>query len=263
MILCRTRSIFSLATFLPELMLATAICLATINSAGAVSHELLDKALHARVQEGRVNYPQLAADSNYHAYVSLLKSTDAEQIANREEALSFWINAYNALAIKGILDGSSPSSFFGRIGYFSGAVYEVGGREINLYDLERKVLIPMGEPRIHFAINCASLSCPILQSSSYMATTLNQQLDQAARRFINDTDRNRFDRSTKVAHLSKIFDWFDDEFSGDDGEAGILRYVAQYIADQALAKDLLAGNWRIEHLEYDWSLNGIPPKADD
>ena len=227
--------------------------------AQSLSNEHLDSALRAHVYNGHVNYPALASDARFLAHLEYIKNLDTERLASKEQRLSFWINAYNALAIKGILDGGSPSSFFGRIGYFSGASYLVAGREINLYDLERKVLIPLGEPRVHFAINCASFSCPLLSSGSYEAARLDEQLDIAARTFINDEHKNHFDQGEKVAYLSKIFDWFPDDFGGS--EPAILSYVAAFVADPALAEALRAGGWRVKYLDYDWSLNGIPPTS--
>ena len=231
----------------------------SVSGAAQFSHRDLDAALRDHVRAGHVNYPGLANDSRFLAYLKGIEQADAAKLGGSAERLTFWINAYNALAIKGILDGGSPSSFLGRIGYFSGAVYDVGGRSINLYDLERKVIIPMGEPRIHFAINCASMSCPILRSGSYKVAQLDKQLDAATRAFLNDSSRNRFDRQAKVAHLSKIFDWFEDDFGGSD--EAVLAYVSRYVSDPALAASLTGSGWKIEYLEYDWSLNGDPPPA--
>ena len=180
-------------------------------------------------------------------------------LASSEEQLAFWINTYNALAIKGIIDGGSPSSFFGRIGYFKTTTYEAGGKTISLYDLERDVIIPLGEPRIHFAIVCASFSCPMLRSEAYTAEHLDEQLELNARRFINDPTRNRFDRGSKVAHLSKIFDWFPEDFEKHSGT--VLGYVANYVDDPELAKELRDGGYKIKYLKYDWSLNGVAPET--
>ena len=130
---------------------------------------------------------------------------------------------------------------------------------ITLYDLERQVLIrQFHEPLIHFAIVCASASCPRLQPWAYQPQELDRQLDQVARAFINDPTRNQFDRKRKVASLSKIFDWFAEDFVAAAGST--LAYVARYIRDPELARDLVESDYRIEFLEYDWSLNGIPPK---
>lgn len=172
---------------------------------------------------------------------------------------SSWINAYNAFAIKGILDQLSPMSYVGRYRYFIGRDYRVGGARINLCDLERQVLITQfQEPLVHFAIVCASTSCPKLQPWVYERDQLDVQLDQVAREFINDPTKNRFDRKRKVASLSKIFKWFDDDFSRAAGS--VLAYLTRYVNDPELAQDLKQSDYRIEYLDYDWSLNGIPPK---
>ena len=134
----------------------------------------------------------------------------------------------------------------------------VGGEWLNLYDLERHLLIPdFKEPRIHFAIVCASKSCPTLQSWAYTPEDLDQQLMASARQFMNDPTRNRFDRTRKIAYLSKIFDWCSEDFIRHSGS--LLAYVAQFLEDQDLASDLRQSPYTIEFLEYDWSLNGVPP----
>ena len=223
------------------------------------THQAFDEVLSNHVTDGRVDYPGVAADPKFAEYISFLVESDPSELASKQDQLAYWINAYNALAIKGIIDGKSPSSFFGRVGYFKNTKHDVGGDQINLYDLERDVIIPLGEPRIHFAIVCASFSCPKLRSEAYTAERLDEQLEANTRQFINDETRNRFDREKKVAHLSKIFDWFPEDFEQHSGT--VLEYVANYVDDLELAKELRAGGYRIKHLKYDWSLNGIPPKA--
>lgn len=160
---------------------------------------------------------------------------------------------------RGILDQHSPKTYFGRYRYFIGKDYRVGGATINLYDLERQVLIKQfQEPLIHFAIVCASTSCPKLQPWTYEPVQLDVQLDRVAREFINDPMRNRFDRTHKVASLSMIFKWFDEEFINAAGS--VLAYIARYVSDPELAQDLMQSEYRIEYLKYDWTLNGITPK---
>ena len=222
-------------------------------------HQRFDEVLATYVSNGSVNYAGIASDPRLNEYLNRLATTDPQQLSDPKERLAYWINAYNAFAIKGIIDGGSPSSFFGRIGYFKNRTYRAGGEDINLYDLERDVLIPMNEPRIHFAIVCASMSCPLLISEAYTAEKLDQQLETNAREFINDERKNRFDRQAKVAHLSKIFDWFDKDFEKHSGS--VLRYVAQYVDDPELAAALERGDYRVKHLPYDWSLNGTPPAS--
>jgi len=101
--------------------------------------------------------------------------------------------------------------------------------------------------------------CPKLQSWPYEPNQRNVQLDRVARDFINDPTRNRFDRANKVASLSMIFKWFDDDFSRAAGS--VLAYIARYVSDPELVQDLMRSDYRIKYLDYDWSLNGIPPKA--
>jgi hypothetical protein len=224
---------------------------------GAFSHQLFEDVLRAHVTDGVVNYPAIQHDARFGTYVRQLDQVDPNALPSREHRLAFWINAYNAFAIKGILDGYSPMTLWGRYKYFIGRAYQVGGQPINLYDLEQKLLIPdFREPRIHFAIVCASKSCPKLGTQTYTAERLGSQLDAAALAFVNDPIRNHFDRAKKVAYLSMIFKWFGADFAVQAGS--LLTYVKRYVADQNLARELEAIPYRIEFLEYDWSLNGIP-----
>lgn len=223
------------------------------------SHRLFGRVLDAHVSNGVVDYPAIQTDDRLPAYLEQVDRVDPNAFVTRNERLAFWINAYNAFAIKGILDRYSPVSYVGRYRYFIGRTYRVGGATINLYDLERQVLIKQfQEPLIHFAIVCASTSCPKLQSWVYEPDQLEHQLDRVAREFINDPTRNRFDRTRKVASLSMIFKWFDEDFRRAAGS--VLSYITRYVNDPELVQDLMRSEYRIEYLDYDWSLNGIPPK---
>ncbi len=224
-----------------------------------VSHQTWDQIVQAHVRDGQVDYPAIQANGTLDGYVRELNRIDPTSLPRRQDQLAFWINAYNAFAVKGILDHYSPRTLWGRYRYFIGREYQVGGTTINLYDLERQVLIEQfQEPRMHFAIVCASTSCPKLQPWAYEPDRLDHQLDQVAREFINDPTRNRFDRQHNVALLSKIFEWFETDFA--DAAGSVLAYIARYVDDPNLAKELMQSNYRIEYLEYDWSLNGIDPK---
>ncbi len=223
-----------------------------------VSHQVWGHIVQAHVHDGQVDYPAIQAEGKLDGYLRDLNRIDPTGLARRKDQLAFWINAYNAFAVKGILDRYSPMTLWGRYRYFIGRDYRVGGAAINLYDLERRVLIEQfREPLIHFAIVCASTSCPKLQPWAYQPDQLDRQLDRVARAFINDPTRNRFDRTQKTASLSMIFDWFEKDFAGAAGS--VLAYIARYVDDPELAKELTQPGYRIEYLEYDWSLNGIPP----
>jgi len=224
-----------------------------------VSHQAWDGIVLAHVHDGQVDYPAIQADGRLDGYLRELNRIDPTRLQTRQNQLAFWINAYNAFAVQGILDHYSPMTLWGRYRYFIGRDYRVGGTTINLYGLERQVLIEQfHEPLMHFAIVCASTSCPKLQSWAYQPEQLDRQLVQVAKDFINDPTRNRFDRSQKVASLSMIFQWFENDFAIAAGS--VLAYIARYVDDPDLAKELIQPGYRIEYLDYDWSLNGIAPK---
>ena len=214
--------------------------------------------LAAHVKDGWVDYGAIAHDQRFSDYLRQLDRVDPNRLPTREERLAFWINAYNAFAIKGILDGYSPLTLFGRYRYFIGQDHRVGGVTINLYDLERKLLIPeFREPRLHFAIVCASMSCPKLQSHVYTGNQLEAQMEESAKTFINDPTKNRYDRERKIASLSMIFKWFEEDFVAHSGS--LMNYVKQYLIDPSLARELETTPYAVQFIEYDWRLNGTQP----
>jgi hypothetical protein len=224
-----------------------------------VTHQLWHQVLEHSVTNGRVDYPAIQIEHRFADYLRQLDRVDPATLPTREEQLAFWINAYNAFAIRGILDGESPAPYVGWYYYFKVREYAVGGEVVTLYNLEQAILrAQFNEPRVHFAIVCASNSCPKLQSWAFEGPQLAQQLDQVAREFVNDPSRNRFDRQRKVAYLSRIFEWFEGDFVASAGS--VQKFVARYVLDPEVAQDLAADTYRIEFLEYDWSLNGIPPR---
>lgn len=231
----------------------------TAVATGYFSHQAFDQVLRIHVVDGIVDYPAIAVDPHFTDYINQLSHANLDQLTMHKEELAFWINAYNALVIKGILDGYSPSTFFGRVRFFKMQKYKVGGAEVDLYYLEHGILIPLKDSRIHFTIVCASSSCPKLRSEAFSIDLLEMQLEQNAKEFINDSTRNRFDREQKVAYLSKIFDWFESDFKRDAGS--VQAYLARYVDDPKLAQELESGLYRVKFLDYDWRLNGTPPNG--
>lgn len=222
------------------------------------SHHSFEQVLKAHVSDGQVDYPGIAGDPRFAGYLRDIAEYDPAQLKSDRARLAFWINAYNALAIEGILNGLSPRTLIGKYRYFKSAQYRVAGRDIDLYALEHDIILKLGEPRVHFALVCASASCPKLASEAYTADRLEPQLDQRARLFVQDPTRNRFDSERKIAQLSKIFHWFEDDF---ESRGGVLVYLSQFMDNPALKSSLQAGGWKIRYLGYDWSLNGVaPPK---
>lgn len=223
----------------------------------SLSHADLDGVLKTHVRDGVVDYPRITRDPRLPRYLELLDRVNPDTISDLDARLAFWINAYNALAIQGVLNGITPETWPDKYRFFIGTKFRIGGGAVNLWGLEHDILIPLGEPRIHFAIVCASASCPKLRNTAYAPETLEAELDDAARRFVNDDTRNRFDRAGGTAYLSQIFKWFRDDF---EAEAGSLSgYIARYVNDPVHAAALAQGVYRIEFLDYDWRPNGPLP----
>jgi hypothetical protein len=238
-----------------------AVGLAFLAVIGAAFAQALDQApfdvlLRANVKAGVVNYPGFQDNPAFRKYIDELGKP--AKLDGKVETLAYYINAYNALAIQGILEGLSPSSLFGRARYFKIKEWPLNGQSITLDDLEHKILKPLGEPRVHFAIICASKSCPFLRSEAYTPAKLDAQLDEQARQFVNDPFRNRFDKATRTANLSEIFKWHDEDFRGPAGSPQ--KYIARYVADPDVAQALAGDAYKVEWIDYDWNLNGTPPR---
>ncbi|MEP1469391.1 MAG: DUF547 domain-containing protein [Halieaceae bacterium] len=209
--------------------------------------------LDSAVDNGQVDYSQWRDNPDFDAVVEQVALADVGAM-NRQQILAFYINAYNILAARGILDGRSPDGILGRYLYFKRDTYIVAGQRISLHQLEHDWIRPLKEPRIHFAIVCASQSCPILKSEAYTADRLNEQLENAARGFVNDTSRNRFNLASGRAELSKIFEWFEEDFKEESGS--VQAYLAPMVKSAEVSSLLSRDGFKINHLEYDWSLNG-------
>lgn len=235
--------------------LSAALLIVATSAYAEVDHGLFDSVLKAHTKDGQVNYPGVAADKSFATYLEQLATMPAPSAKN--EKLVTYMNAYNALAMKGIIDGKSPSGFIGRQIFFKTTKFKIAGGESSLQNIEHEILRKLGEPRIHFSIVCASSSCPKIRNDAYSLAKLEDQLEDNARRFVNDSSRNRFDKAEKIAHLSQIFKWFADDFEASAGS--VQKFISKYVADADVAKELAAGNYKIKYLDYDWNLNGTPP----
>jgi hypothetical protein len=242
--------------FNPLPLLLTAFALgASALAMAEVNHALFDSVLKAHVKDGQVNYPAVAADKNFAAYLQEIANTKPP--ASKPDKLTYYMNAYNAVIMKGILDGKSPSSFFGRQSFFKRTTFKVGGEDVTPDHLEHQVLRKLDEPRIHFSIVCASTSCPKIRNDAFTVDKLESQLDENARGFVNDSTRNRFDKKAKIAYLSQIFKWFEEDFVKNAGS--VQKYIAKYVKDPEVAKELANDGYTIKYNDYDWNLNGTPP----
>ena len=227
----------------------------TSSSSAAGELAALDRALKRSVNDGAVDYRQLAADADSPRRSRRLAKPAT--FADDRARLVYYINAYNALVLQGVIEGLSATNWLRRKQFFDLRKWTVAGASVTLNDIEHRILRKLGEPRIHFAINCASASCPKLRAEAYTAKRLDAQLDDAARGFMNDPTRNRFDATKRVAHLSEIFKWFEEDFLA--AAPSIAAFVARFVTDTPIARALTGGEFRIEWIDYDWRLNGTPP----
>lgn len=223
------------------------------------SHQRWTAQLGRFVHGGEVDYAGWKNEqAKLDEYLRELVRVKKEEFASfsREQKLAFWINAYNAYTVPLILD-HYPVSSIRSIGLLPGAAFRRAfipllGEKLTLNEIEN-LLRQMGEPRIHFAIVCASKSCPELQTEAYRADVLDRQLDAAARGFLRDPAKNRWDAPSRTLKLSSIFKWFGEDFERPAGS--LQAYVARYL-DPAIRIAMESGPVRIEFLDYDWSLNG-------
>jgi len=211
-----------------------------------------DTVLAARARGGGFDYGGTTGQDRKRllAYLSNLGDADPAKMAP-EERKAFYINAYNAWAIQTLLE-SPGRKIIDIDGAFKTAKHRVGGEALTLDEIENR-LRETGDARIHFAIVCASKSCPPLALRAYRAEGLSEALDRQAREFVNDRSRNVVDPGRDRIALSMIFKWNRKEFDRDGGTLN--RYVAKYVSDPAAAKWLASTARQPEFLEYDWAPN--------
>jgi hypothetical protein len=229
-----------------------------------IDHSPYDRLLKRYVDaEGAVNYRQWKANDRaaLTAYLAALSAVDPARLPGRNDRLAFWINAYNALTIDAILDFYPIESIKDKVSHLFGYnVWDdyplaVAGRAYSLNAIEHEVLRPMGEPRIHFAIVCASRSCPTLRREAYVAERLDAQLDDNTRGFFGAADRFRIDRAGKTVYFSPILNWFSDDFGGTNKKK---MAFAQRFVDIDERNFLDTPGLSVRYLPYDWSLNEQP-----
>jgi len=224
-------------------------------------NSLFTQILRENVKDGLVNYKAIKADKRFADYVALLEKTDPSTIS-KINRLAFWINVYNAFTIKIVVDQYPIKSImniaahvspFGKSN-FEKKVVTINGMKYSLNDLENNIIRPYGDPRIHFAINCAALSCPPIRAEAFEPARLNEQLEEQTRNFLNNPEKNSFDFTKKQAMLSKIFDWFKEDF--EKYTTSVPDFVSRYLpAEQGRQLRSAGKSFKIDHHDYNWDLN--------
>lgn len=224
------------------------------------SHAAWTAILQEHVSNERVDYAALKkAPAPLEAYLDTLASVPESEFKgwSREQRLAFLINLYNAATLKLVADHYPVDSIKDIGGVFNGpwkqSVVRAFGKTWTLDNIEHDMIRPKyGEPRAHFAVNCASIGCPALRPEAFVADRLDAQLDEQGRKFLADPSKNRVDVSKKTLHLSPIFKWFASDFTNAAGS--IDKFVRPYLSDADRAA-VSGGGFRVSYTDYDWGLN--------
>ena len=220
----------------------------------APSHQQWDKLLKKYVNtSGMVSYKGFQNDqAGLDAYLKTLSENPPQSTWNENDQKAYWINAYNAYTVALILKNYPVKS----IKDIAGKIYKIntpwdikfiniGGKKYDLNNIEHGILRKkFDDPRIHFALVCASMSCPILRNEAYTSAKLNAQLEDAGKDFLNDKSKNRI--TANKAELSKYFSWYRGDFTKN---SSLQSFINKYSAIQ------VTGDTKISYLDYDWNLN--------
>lgn len=226
-----------------------------LTSTSTVSEKVLDEATdhnkwNALLQknvskDGTVNYKGFQKDGKeLQSYLDELSARVPNRSWSRNAILAYWINTYNAFTVKLILDNMPIKSIKDINNPWGKKFISLANKKYSLEEIEHEILRKMDEPRIHFAINCASFSCPNLLNSAYTETKLEQQLNTVAKSFINDKSKNSI--TANKIEISKIFDWFAGDFKK---EGSVISFLNQYSSIKINPKA------KLNYKDYNWSLN--------
>jgi len=224
------------------------------------SHSAFTGILQKHLKDEMVDYAGLKKDpAELNAYLDTLADVPESTFKkwDKDQQMAFLINLYNAATLKLIVDHYPLKSIkdIGNVlkGPWKQEVVRLFGKFETLDHVEHDLLRGnYDDPRIHFAVNCASIGCPALRPEAFQATKLDAQLEEQARKFLQDSSKNRLDTENEVLHLSPIFDWFEDDFTAESGT--VEKFVTPYFkpADREVIE---RGGLSIENTDYDWDLN--------
>ncbi len=204
--------------------------------------------------QGEIDFRGLALEPrDLHAFVNHVSrvspATTPQAFPDRASVLAYHLNAYNALAMYNVLDSGIPESLSGyrKISFFVFRRLLVGGEARSLYDYENEVIRPLGEERVHFALNCMVTGCPRLPRTPFSARGLDRQLDAQARRFFAEARNLRIDDAARAVWLSQILDFYPEDFLA---KAPSLNAYANRYAAAPVPED-----YRTRFIDYDWTVN--------
>ena len=219
------------------------------------SYESLDIILQNYVDStGMVNYNGIREnpyrfDEYFRFIEDISPKSHPSYFKTKDDEMAYWINAYNAITVKIMLANPGVSSILDMSSFLIfKKKFKVGGERISLNKIEHKILRKeFDDPRIHFAINCASISCPPLGNRIFLGETLDSQLHEKTSSFISDRANVNINHKEKTIYLSKIFKWFNRDFGN------VVLFVSEYLSENE-SYDIIK-NYRVKYIDYDWGLN--------
>lgn len=204
--------------------------------------------LGAHVRNGQVSYSGVAKDgAKLDRYLAAVAKASLPK--ERNARIGFWVDAYNAIVLKSVLDAKTPAKVIDVKDFFDRATYTVAGTKCSLNQLEKKILNPYAkDPRTHMVLVCAAVGCPILESRPYSGDNIDKRFDAATRRYLAGPTGALV--SAGKLSLSNIFNWYEPDFGGP---AGVIGFVKKHLSAEQAA--LAGDNPKVEIIPYDWNLN--------
>jgi len=210
--------------------------------------------------QGRTDFKALANDAgDLREFVAFAAKTSPtshpDQFATPEDVIAYHLNAYNAQAMLGVIERGIPNdfdSFLKKLSFFKFRKIIIGGQKTSLYDYENRVIRPLGDARVHFALNCMVHGCPRLPKEPFRAAVLERQLETAAREFFSKEQHLRIDISERTLYLSTILDLYTEDFVPSGRPEDLASYVNQYL-ETAVPED-----YKVRFIKYDWTINQQP-----
>lgn len=212
---------------------------------GEICHDSWSLFLKKHVDNnGLVDYKSIKNElATLNLYLTSLSKNTPDDSWSKDKKMAYWINAYNAFTIKLIVDRYPIASIKEIEKPWDLKFIELGENTFSLNDIEHKILRKMDDPRIHFGIVCASFSCPKLQNEAFVASKLDQQLNDATREFLADSDRNTL--SENAVEISKIFKWFSKDFKKEGSIIDFLNKYSEIKISQKAKKSFKDYNWNL------------------
>lgn len=214
-----------------------------------VDHSAWDQILVLNVTEdGMVDYEGVTSDVGvFYKYFRYLQNIAPEDHWSREEKLAYWLNVYNATAMKMIIDEYPIQSINDLENPWKRKVFKSQNIRYSLDDIEHNILRKFGDPRIHFLLNCGSVSSPRLWNTAYTSTNITDALEERTKEFINDPQRNQI--NSKTVRVSMLFKWYEDDFASYD--LNVIDFINQYAnvkitkVRKLSSKNFIAYNWNL------------------